>query len=161
MIKNNKKFIIKLLFVILWLGVIFYFSNANSNETTNHSIGVTKTIVTYSVKVLNSIHVTNVDMSEENINTIINSLHPYIRKIAHFTEYFILSFLVLLMIKETNLNYFYTFTILFCLFMAIFDESHQLFVEGRSGNYKDILIDTSGIFIYLGMNKIYHLIDKE
>ena len=159
--KYKGKFFIKLLFVVLWLGVIFYFSNANSTDTTKHSMGVTKTVVTCTIKITNDLHITNVDMSDNSINDIVDNLHPIIRKAAHFSEYFILAFLVLLMIKETNLNYFYTFTILFCLFMAIFDESHQLFIEGRSGNFKDIFIDLLGIIVYVILNKMYHLIRKK
>lgn len=161
MIRNKKKFIIKLLLVIAWLGVIFFFSNSNSEDTTNQSFGVTKTIVTYSINVTNSIHITNIDMNEENINKIINDIHPIIRKCAHFTEYFILAILVLLMIKETKLNYFYTFTILFCILIALLDESHQLFVDGRSGSIIDVLIDTSGSLLYLLINKGFHLINKK
>jgi len=161
MIKSKVKFIIKFILVIFWLCVIFFFSHANSNESTNQSIEITKTIVTFSVKTLNSIHATNIDASDENINNIIDNIHPFIRKIGHFSEYFILAILVLLMIKETNLNYYYIFTILFCLFMAIFDESHQLFIEGRSGNFIDILIDTFGSLMYLIINKTYYLIRKK
>ena len=161
MIKNKKKFIIKLLFVILWLGVIFYFSNADASKTTNQSLGLTKTIVTYSLKITNSIHLTNIDINDTNVDKIIDDIHPFIRKLAHFTEFFILGILVLIMIKETNLNYYYTFTILFCLFVAILDETHQLFIDGRAGNIKDVLIDTSGSIIYIIINKIFYLIRKK
>ena len=156
--KNKKRFLIKLIFVIIWLGVIFYFSNADANQTKNHSFGVTKTLVTQIIKITNNIHITNIEINDSNINNIIDNIHPYIRKLAHFTEYFILAILVLLMIKETNLNYYYTFTILFCIFMAILDETHQLFIDGRVGSIIDILIDTSGSLLYLLINKIYHLI---
>lgn len=161
MIKNNNKFIIKLILVFLWTLVIFFFSNSNSNETTNQSQSVTKTIITYSIKISNAIHITNIDMNEENINNIINNFHPIIRKCAHISEYFILAILVLIMIKDTKLNYFYTFTILFCIFIALLDESHQLFVDGRSGSIIDVLIDTSGSLLYLLINRGYHLINKK
>ena len=95
------------------------------------------------------------------LKTLCNNIHPYIRKLAHFCEYFILALLVLSMIKETKLVYYYTFSVLFCIFMAILDESHQLFIEGRSGNFKDIFIDICGTIIYLIINKIYHLIKKK
>ena len=149
------------MFVILWIGVIFYFSSADSNKTTNQSLGLTKTVVTYTLKLTNTIHVTNIELNDNNINDIIDKIHPFIRKLAHFSEFFILSILVLLMLKETNLNYNYIFTIMFCLFIAILDETHQLFVDGRSGQLLDVLIDTSGGLLYIIINKIYHLISKK
>ena len=158
MIKNKIKFIIKLILVILWLLFIFIFSNSNSIETTNQSKGITSFIVENTVKLTNSIHITNIDESEENISNIVSNIHPIIRKLAHYTEYFILAILVLLMIKETTISYYYIFTILFCILIAISDEIHQLFIEGRSGNIIDILIDTSGCLTYILIYKLYNIL---
>ena len=160
MIKSNKIFIIKIILVVLWLLVIFFFSNVDSNKSTSQSFGVTKTIVTYSLKLSNYVHITNIELNDNNLNKISDEVHPYIRKIAHFSEFFILAVLVLLMIKETNLNYYYTFTILFCLLIAILDESHQILIKGRSGNFIDVLIDSSGIIMYLIFNKLFRIIKK-
>ena len=161
MIVSKKRFIIKLILVILWLGVIFFLSGSNSEETTKHSLGITRTVVTYSIKITNSIHITNIELNDNNINSIIDDIHPYIRKIAHFSEYLILSLLVLLMLKETKLNYNYIFTILFCLLIAIIDETNQLFVDGRVGSFVDVLIDTSGCLLYLFLNKCYYMLKKK
>jgi VanZ family protein len=42
---------------------------------------------------------------------------------------------------------------------AVTDEVHQLFVSGRSGEVRDILIDTIagalGIALYLGLRRLY------
>ena len=158
MIKNKRSFIIKLFLVVIWLGVIFCFSNANSTDTTNQSVGVTKIIVTNTIKLTNYVHITNIELNEDNLNKITNDFHPVIRKLAHFSEYLILAILVLLMIRETNIKYCYSFTILFCIIMSLFDETHQLFVDGRSGNLFDVIIDTSGCLSYIIINKIYNII---
>ena len=158
MIKSNRSFIIKLILVILWLGVIFFLSSANSADTNNQGAGVTKIIVTNTIKVTNYVHITNIELNDENLDKIIKDIHPVIRKLAHFGEFFILAILVLLMIRETNIKYYYSFTILFCIIMAIFDETHQLFVEGRSGNLFDVIIDTTGCLSYIIINKIYNII---
>ncbi|MGV8147186.1 MAG: VanZ family protein [Alkaliphilus sp.] len=46
-------------------------------------------------------------------------------------------------------------TLLVCVLYAISDETHQIFVPGRSAQVSDILIDSVGaavgILIYLGM----------
>ena len=41
------------------------------------------------------------------------------------------------------------FTVWFTILNAIFDEYHQLFVDGRDGSIKDVLIDLIGIVIVL------------
>lgn len=69
-----------------------------------------------------------------------------LRKIAHFTEYFILScilynaFAVFKAKSETRKK----FSVLFCFLYALTDEYHQLFIPGRTSLFADVLIDTSG-----------------
>lgn len=160
MVKNKKIFIVKLLLVIMWLGVIFCFSSANSTETSNQSFGLSKLIVKFSLTASNYVHITNIELNDSNISEIASNIHPHIRKIAHFLEFFILSILVLLAIKETDLNYNYSFTLLFCFLIAILDETHQLFVDGRAGQIKDVFIDSSGSLLYIIINKIYNYFKK-
>lgn len=160
MVKNKKIFIVKLLLVIMWLGVIFCFSSANSTETSNQSFGLSKLIVKFSLTASNYVHITNIELNDSNIREIASNIHPYLRKIAHFLEFFILSILVLLAIKETDLNYNYSFTLLFCFLIAILDETHQLFVDGRAGQIKDVFIDSSGSLLYIIINKIYNYFKK-
>ena len=61
-----------------------------------------------------------------------------IRKLAHFTEYAILYVLVFRATKNK------IWGVLFAFFYAITDEIHQLFVPGRNGSARDVLIDTAG-----------------
>lgn len=48
---------------------------------------------------------------------------------------------------------------LFCIIYALSDEIHQLFVFGRSGELKDVLIDTIGSF--LGIILISKIINRK
>ncbi len=74
-------------------------------------------------------------------------IHHIIRKCAHFTEYFILSWLILRGIragrKETHLAW-ALLAILLVAGYASLDEFHQSFVPGRTAAVGDVLIDTSG-----------------
>jgi VanZ family protein len=74
-------------------------------------------------------------------------LHHIIRKCAHFTEYFVLSMLILRAIrageKGTHLRW-ALITILIVAGYASLDEYHQSFVPGRQAAVHDVLIDTSG-----------------
>lgn len=73
--------------------------------------------------------------------------HFIIRKCAHFTEYFILSLLILRGIRagrhETHLIWAIS-TIALVAAYASLDEFHQRFVPGRTAAVRDVLIDTTG-----------------
>ena len=71
-----------------------------------------------------------------------------VRKTAHFTEYAILGALFYLnLIQFPKLNSRIKkllLPILFSFLYAITDEIHQIFVPGRSAQFRDVLIDTLG-----------------
>ena len=74
-------------------------------------------------------------------------MHHIIRKCAHFTEYFILSLLILRAIRagrhEMRLAWIFAVIILVAGYASL-DEFHQSFVPGRTPAVGDVLIDTSG-----------------
>ena len=72
--------------------------------------------------------------------------HHYVRKLAHFTEFAGLGFLVGWAMHMCPLlpSRFLNFT-LFLLLIPFSDEMLQRFVEGRSSQFSDMLIDGSGI----------------
>ncbi|WP_243096886.1 VanZ family protein [Thermohalobacter berrensis] len=47
----------------------------------------------------------------------------------------------------------FIFSFVFCILYAISDEVHQLFVPGRDAQITDVMIDSAGAFIGIGM---YH-----
>jgi len=74
-----------------------------------------------------------------------------LRKAAHITEYFILTFLLYRAFKGSfNLSSFYLFlwSLSLPFLYAVSDEIHQAFVPVRSGSPKDVFIDTIGIIIF-------------
>jgi VanZ family protein len=81
-------------------------------------------------------------------------LEIFFRKIAHLTEYFILTFLVWRVFKrhssllvDFNKTIFLSFAIV--LSFAISDEIHQYFVDDRAGRALDVLTDGLGAFLFL------------
>ena len=70
------------------------------------------------------------------------------RKIAHITEYGILTFLFFRAVAQ---NFSFKKSIVYAAFFSITfaftDEYHQLFVFGRSGSIIDVFIDNLGIFL--------------
>ena len=127
-----KKVIAWLLFVS-WLILIFYFSNQPGSISSDLSNHVLKTI-------LNNLAISNFTV-----------LAVILRKLAHFSEYFILSFLTLNLVKQYKVVSPYDFVIVmfFCFFYASSDEFHQLFIENRMASFLDVLLDYSGSLLYL------------
>ncbi|MFC4354336.1 VanZ family protein [Chryseomicrobium palamuruense] len=71
--------------------------------------------------------------------------HNTLRKTAHYLIYLVLGFLlmIVLMKEGKNLNRFFIVVLMSALF-ACTDELHQQFILGRSGELRDVLIDTLG-----------------
>ena len=70
-----------------------------------------------------------------------------VRKTGHFTEYFALGVLLLATLKTYTPRLIKNiFAPLFCgLAVAVTDESIQLFVDGRSGQVSDVVLDFCGV----------------
>lgn len=124
--------------------LIFTMSAFNSTESSNQSNFIVNII-------LDIFNITNIKL-----------LSLIIRKLAHFTEYFILGILIYNLIHSYDKKIY--MAIIICVLYAISDEIHQLFVPGRSCQLLDILIDSIGsiVGIYLlYLIKKYRLIVKK
>lgn len=74
-------------------------------------------------------------------------LHFLIRKAAHFSIYATLGALVYLLMRaghEIKVKLCVFLAPVICALYAISDEVHQLYIPGRSGEVRDVLIDTLG-----------------
>ena len=130
--KGRIKIILKGSALVLWCVVIFMFSANNADESNKQSNAVFNTVIEFVNPVYDSLDTT---AQAEYI----------IRKLAHFSEYAllgILAFINLAMVKK--LGYRGLFAAVFSCIYASSDEIHQLFVPGRAGQVRDVLIDTSG-----------------
>lgn len=71
-----------------------------------------------------------------------------LRKIAHITEYFILTFLLMRAFRHTfrlSMLDLIIYPSAAAMIYAASDEYHQSFITGRRGDVKDIMIDALGI----------------
>ena len=140
--------VIFLILTIAWIVMIFHFSNQTGTQSSNTSGAV--------ISLINEFF--GIEIQDATL----------IRKIAHATEFAILTIFSYIALSSTNkisnktsyaespvklmrsdneMNI--VFTLWFTILNAIFDEYHQLFVEGRDGAIKDVLIDLIGIVIVL------------
>ena len=130
----------------------------NSDEYNDKSKGTIQNIVKTSINISNTIHLTNIELTEEKLNKITNDLNYPLRKVMHASVYFILALLLLIVLNKNNVTDYklYLFTIIFCIIYAITDEAHQLYVRERTGQPLDVLIDTFGSVLGLLVYKIGH-----
>ena len=83
---------------------------------------------------------------QEDRDNVLDTVDHIVRKTAHFMEYAILASAIELhywITKRKGIR-FILLSILFSFLYAATDEFHQLFVPGRSGEFKDVMIDTVG-----------------
>ena len=142
--KKTKIKIIKAILIVIWMIVIFNFSNQGGIKSSGTSSKVTKIIINVITK----------DKEEPNKQTM-ERIEKVVRKGAHYTIYTIGGLLIM--------NYAYSMektkkqkilgSLLFGAFYAGTDELHQYFVPGRSAQVTDVVLDSfgviTGILIYL------------
>lgn len=74
-----------------------------------------------------------------------------IRKAFHFVGFGFIAIVVYLLFRKMKLRWSALFAIVTTFIIASLDELRQFFVPGRTGVFKDVLLDTAGAitFIYL------------
>ena len=131
----NKRQIIYFVLIIIWMIIVFAFSNESAERSSKTSGGITEKVVEVITK-------ENRKVTQSQRDTI----ETIIRKSAHFGLYLIGGFLTVNFISTTKAQgkSIFIYSIIFTFCYAISDEVHQLIVPGRSGEIRDVLIDTAG-----------------
>ncbi len=152
-IKQTLRFVLKpLSFVpaIVMMCLIFVFSSQNADESSQFSYEVGVKVLTIANDTFDrgwtTKHIENLSMTSQY----------YIRKTAHFTEYFLLAVSVAFPLYVYGLRgiWLVIFAGAFCVAYAGLDEYHQSFVSGRTPQKKDIIIDSCGIFVGIIVTRI-------
>ena len=137
---------IYLILVLLTLTGIFLLSNQSSKDSNKISkYIVNKGVVLY----------TEVTKKQIN-NKTIDRLNYYVRKVAHFTEYFILGIFIYLLLNSFDSSNRLLYSLILCFVFALIDELHQKLTGYRDPRLMDVLIDTIGsatAFLILIINK--------
>lgn len=94
-----KKKIISWLFVIIWAIVIFIMSSMDTNESNSSSKQVINNVVEKTVETTNGLRITDKNPSESKMQQVIEILNYPLRKVAHASEYFIFTILILIALK--------------------------------------------------------------
>ena len=129
--KQNRKLMRLTIITILWGLVIFSFSLQSGDESGKLSGGIVAWVV-------------GLFFPEDFAH--IELVHFFVRKAAHFTEYFILGILLSLTVREAKWNRPLLKAWALGTLVACCDETIQLFSDGRAGMITDVMLDSSGVF---------------
>ena len=122
---------------ILWMVLIFQFSGQQGEVSGGVSLELTEGFA----RILHS-----TVMGDRSVEELTEILHPLIRKAAHMTEYAILFVLLFLSFRQLlSSPASMAVSILTAFVYACTDEIHQVFVNGRSGNFQDVCVDMTGV----------------
>ncbi|MBU3142574.1 VanZ family protein [Clostridium sp. CF012] len=133
----KRKTIAKVLLCVIWLGVIFY-NGTRQGETSQKT---SKEVIKVASKVM---RITPVSVAVPGFK--ISDINYYVRKNAHFFQYFIFSLLLCSAVREFKLyKTSEIFLLLFILLLfPVIDEFIQKLVPGRTSLVFDIVIDFAG-----------------
>lgn len=129
---------IHLLLPLLWMAVIFMLSHQSASISSGQS-GV----------FVEQLHHIAPSVDQQLLTFLV-------RKGAHIFAYFVLGILTFNALRRINLSRFKfnrpaVLSIIVCALYAASDEFHQLFISGRSGEIRDIMIDScaamAGVFV--------------
>ena len=123
------------------MGLIFSLSHQTVIQSSELSAGITEVIIEKVEKVF------------PNMEFNLASFHHIVRKNAHFSIYLMLGFLVAYALGEIGVQGYrlIELSLLVCVLYATSDELHQLFVSGRGAQVKDVLIDSAGAIVGIGL----------
>ncbi len=163
----NKKvhLIIRILAAVLaitWMFRIFSFSSDEASVS-----GTVSRSMSYNLMEKISRHL-HLGWDEDRIEAVSKPVEKYLRKAAHMYEYAVLAFLWGVALDSFGIGMRLKdqegmkspprdvrawsrslLPLLICLAYASSDEIHQTFVEGRSGEVRDVMLDTCGAVIGL------------
>ncbi|MDO5125273.1 MAG: VanZ family protein [Ruminococcus sp.] len=126
--------------VLGWCVVIFNFSSQSATESTETSSDFIEIFCNFIVPEFG-------DFSGAQRLDFINHLQFAVRKCAHFTTFGILGFLCWFALYNIKNKLRYALAVAFSFLYACSDEIHQIFVDGRSCELRDVLIDTLGAML--------------
>lgn len=143
--KNLKK-IVYGIFLIIWMIIVFGFSNQNGKVSQSSSDRITNNIV----QVCDDYFGISLKSHTTDISFIV-------RKLAHFSIYFLGGVLIYNFLNTFRLKrkYIIILSIVWGIIYAITDEMHQFFIDGRAAQIRDVIIDSCGVIIaILARNKL-------
>jgi VanZ family protein len=132
--KGSWRLIVSWIAVLAWMGFIFSLSSQAAEESGKLSAGITEAVIRV------------IKMVAPHADLDIDVFNHIVRKCAHFVSYLVLGLLAMNALRRSGITgrRRIAVSLLICILYAASDEVHQLFVPGRAGQVKDVLIDSAG-----------------
>ena len=147
---KKKKIIlaIAIIFIIAWICGIYKLSSMNSSNSNGNSKNIISIFIEDTLDITNKYGITDSHPDDGKLVKATNLLNKPLRKVMHASVYLILALMIIftvnLLFKHKKYFTSALITIILIIALAGFDEYHQTFVENRTGDIKDVLIDTMG-----------------
>lgn len=159
-IKKMLRFLLKplsFLPALCMMYLIFSFSAQTGAQSSQLSLKISTKIVSVANRAL------ELGLDSAQTTHYVQSIHYYVRKLAHVTEYFLLAVSVSLPLYVYRLRGFWLVIAagIFCVGFACLDEYHQSFVAGRGPSAHDVGIDSIGIFTGIYLTRILGFIGRK
>lgn len=165
--KNNyRKLFITIIIVITvaWCATIFRLSGMNSESSNGASTGIVEKAISKVLDATNEAGITDSHPDDEKLAKAAELINAPLRKVIHATVYFVLALLLLAISRVIFGSKKYLLscavTILLCFIFAMTDEYHQTFVDGRTGQMMDVMIDAAGACVGVLLFSSYYLVWK-
>ena len=140
---------------ISWMVIIFMFSAQQAEQSQETSSGFSEILANL---LYNDFEMLTTDKQTE----ILSNCQFIVRKCAHFSIYGMLGILTLISCKLSHIKKYPLISAVICLIYAVSDEIHQHFVEGRSCEVRDMIIDFSGsVTGILGIMIVFYFLNKK
>lgn len=151
-----------IIIAIAWCVAIFQLSGMNSDNSNGKSTGIVEKAISKVLDATNEAGITDSHPDDAKLTKAATLLNAPIRKVVHATVYFVLALILLALGRVIfgGKKYLLTcfITLLLCFVFAMTDEYHQTFVEGRTGQMLDVLIDTAGACVGILLFSSYYLV---
>jgi len=136
---NTLKMVILWLPVVIWTGMLFFFSSQTATQSTVLSGETIRALLT----IFKPEFLTMTALQQTQL---VAGLQHLVRNTAHFLSYFLLAILCMTALWQHRLQKGQqtALSLLLCMGYALLDETHQLFVAGRAFEYTDLGLDLSG-----------------
>lgn len=148
--------------IIAWCTTIFNLSGMNSESSNGASTGIVEKAISKVLDATNEAGITDAHPDDEKLAKAAVFINAPLRKVVHATVYFVLALLLLAIGRVIfgSKKYLLTcaITVLLCFAFAMTDEYHQTFVEGRTGQMLDVMIDTAGACVGTLLFCSYYLV---
>ncbi|MBQ8186686.1 MAG: VanZ family protein [Clostridia bacterium] len=142
--------------VIGWMALIFSFSVETAAESTETSGGFIEFFMAKWIPGFT-------ELTDAEQTAKIESVTYFVRKSAHFVVFAVLGFLTCAALWSCDVSVKRAFLLAAVIgaLYAVSDEVHQVFVPGRAGMIRDVILDTCGVVTGSGAMTLVRLIVKK